>query len=119
MILSTCKTDLNHYEKTGVTGMSKGRDENTPLLPGLQAFFSGRPAISAKEKLKRAVAEMRSQELWEFKQLFGAWLPEHVFRLKSDSGCSTRVFTPPLVFWAFLSQVMLDGMSCASVVKKW
>ena len=99
--------------------MSKGRKEYTATLPGLQGYLTGRPDLSGKEKLRWAVEEMKNQELWEFKELFSFWLPDVVFRRTASLGSSrNRIFTPMVLFWTYLNQVMMNNISCVGIVKK-
>jgi hypothetical protein len=99
--------------------MSKGLKEYTATLPGLQGYLTGRPSLSGKEKLRRAVKEMKSQELWEFKELFSAWLPDVVFRRTTvNDSRRNRIFTPMVLFWSYLNQIMMNNISCAGIVKK-
>jgi len=99
--------------------MSKGRKEYTATLPGFQVFLAGRPRLSGKEKLRRTVEDMKRKELWEFKELFSAWLPDAIFKRTTYDGHSrNRIFTPMILFWAYLNQLMMNNISCVGIVKK-
>jgi hypothetical protein len=98
--------------------MSNKKD-NTPFLPGFQAFFKGRPNISKNELTKRALVKIQQSSIQEFRQLFSGYIPCQLFSLNYGKHFTrSRIYNLEVIFWAFLSQILLKNTSCSEIVKK-
>jgi hypothetical protein len=99
--------------------MSRKTLKYTPIFPEMQNVFIGRKNISAKKKIEREINNLKSRQLWVFRQLFATWIPSRIFHSK-DFCCNKRdrVYNLEIVFWAFLNQILMGGTSCSETVKK-
>ena len=99
--------------------MSVKTEKYTPNFPEMQSVFTGRKNISAKEHIKRKIDNIRSQQLWEFRQLFSNWIPGDMLNSGNyfKSG-RNRSYNLEIIFWAFLNQAFMQGTSCSEIVKK-
>lgn len=99
--------------------MSRKTTKYNPYFPEMQSVFVGRKNISAKETIRRKIEALKTQQLWEFRQLFANWIPSHLLRPSNGQANSrNRIFSLELVFWAFLNQIFMQGTSCSETVKK-
>ena len=80
----------------------------TPCLPGLALWRLHQVQVATK----RCLAPL--QALW------GSFLDDLLSAAKTSSGCNSRerLWTVPLTFWTFLSQVLCPGSSCREAVRK-
>jgi len=80
----------------------------TPCLPGLALCRLHQVQVATK----RCLAPL--QALW------GSFLDDLLSAAKTSSGCNSRerLWTVPLTFWTFLSQVLCPGSSCREAVRK-
>ena len=93
--------------------------ENTPLLPGFQALFKGRPNISQNELIKRRISKIQQYQIKEFRQLFSECIPGRLFSTSYGKNFSrSRIYPLEITFWAFLNQILLNNTSCSEIVKK-
>ncbi len=99
--------------------MSVKTPKYTPTFPEMQSFLIGRKNISAKERLRRDIDELKKKQLWEFQYLFSSFIPADLLRSRfGNINLRNRVFSMEIVFWAFLNQILLYGTSCSETVKK-
>ena len=84
--------------------MSVKTQKYTPTFPEMQSFFIGRKNISAKERIKREIDTLRSQQLWEFRQLFSSWIPGDLL----EGSARNRIYNLEVIFWAFLNQIFMQ-----------
>lgn len=95
------------------------KKEFTPFFPAFQPYFLGRPNISCKERLKREVQKIRSNQITEFRELFSSYIPSSKFSSSFGKHFTrSRVYTLEVVFWGFLNQIFSSGSSCSEIVKK-
>jgi hypothetical protein len=81
------------------------------MFPGWSRKLYGRPPVNPAFSFKRRTATLSSLCSGQMQELFGSLLPLSLFQGRSGLRC--RVFTLPVVFWAFLCQV-LSGSACRS-----
>jgi hypothetical protein len=99
--------------------MSRKTQKYTPNFPEMQRVFTGRKNISAKEQIKRKIDKIRAHQLWEFRQLFLNWIPGRLLDgVKYLDNSRNRIYSPEIIFWAFLNQIFMQGTSCSETVRK-
>jgi hypothetical protein len=92
---------------------------STPFFAGFhKILFGRRPSNLAKQR-----DLLGSSALDHLSFVFGPFLPNDVLKIDEAAkgkGKNSReaIFTPTLVFWAFLSQVLSPGCSCRQALTK-
>lgn len=94
--------------------MSRKTQKYNPIFPEMQSVFIGRKNISSKKLIKRKIDSIRSQQIWEFRQLFSNWIPGKLL----DGSARNRIYNLEVIFWAFLNQIFMQGTSCSEIVRK-
>ena len=95
------------------------KTKDTPYFPGFQAYFVGRPNVSRKESLKRETEKIKATQMMEFRMLFTPFLPTSIFSSSFGKKFTrNRVYTLEVLFFGFLNQVILNGMSCCESVTR-
>lgn len=86
---------------------------STPFFHGFHHFLFGRPPRSASAHLARQRSQLAVSGIAHLQNLFTNRLPD---ALLLDSmhleGFRERIFSAPIVFWAFLSQVLSPASPC-------
>jgi len=86
---------------------------STPFLKAFGPLLFGRAARGAVGKVKRVDS---LQELYE---LFGHLFPEQLLATAEEGlNSRERIFTPQVVFWAFVAQVLSPGSACREMVRR-
>jgi hypothetical protein len=87
--------------------------ERTPFLPAFGSLLCGRRARSGLDKIKQA------QGLEDLYAIFGdLFSPRLLERAEKGTNSRRRQLPPTVTFWAFLSQALQRGSSCAEAVKR-
>lgn len=80
---------------------------DTPLFPDFLPNSGG---------FRRCLERVRQFSLCQFEQIFGLFLPSHLFSQADDGPNSReRIFTVRRTFWGFLFQVLTPNTSCREV----
>ncbi len=92
---------------------------STPFFSGFHKILFGR----RPSKLAQQRDLLGSSALDELCSVFGSFLPGDVLKIDESAkgkGTNSReaIFTPTVVFWAFLSQVLSPGSSCRQALTK-
>jgi hypothetical protein len=93
--------------------------KSTPFFPDFhKVLFGRRPSKLAGQR-----DLLGTSAIGHLRSLFGAFLPNDVLKIDETAkgkGTNSReaTFTPTLVFWAFLSQVISPGSSCRQALTK-
>ena len=91
----------------------------TSFFPGFHHLLFGRPPISQREALVRQRANLGASSIEALQGIFSGRLPTDLL-CKPDYGTKIRerIFSPAILFWAFLSQVLSPGSACREAVSK-
>jgi hypothetical protein len=90
-----------------------------PFLPGIGTTLSGRARARATARLATATDTFHRASLCALARIFRAWLPGSILApTVSGAHSRHRVFSLPVTFWAFLSQMLSPTMSCREALAK-
>lgn len=89
------------------------------FFPGFHRLLFGRPPRSARQALAGEMARLGASSIEALQGVFSERLPAALL-CKPDYGKPTRerIFSPPILFWAFLCQVLSPGSACREAVSK-
>ena len=92
---------------------------STSFFPGFHNLLFGRPPISQREAFERQRAKLGASSIEALQGIFSGRLPMDLL-CKPDYGTKIRerIFSPAILFWAFLSQVLSPGSACREAVSK-
>lgn len=92
---------------------------STSFFPGFHSILFGRPPITRSEAFARQKAKLGAASIEALQGVFSGRLPMDLL-CKPDAGTKIRerIFSPPILFWAFLSQVLSPGSACREAVSK-
>jgi hypothetical protein len=89
----------------------------TPFFTAFGPLLFGRRPLSEIDKLLRDTSELRS--LSQYQEAFGELIPQALLhRTREKENSRERIFTPKVVFWAFLAQVLERGSSCRDALRR-
>ncbi len=91
-----------------------GMTSRTPMFPAWHRMLFGRPPRPAAS-MRRKSDSLASLSARQAEDIFGCLFPAEFFT--SVPGSRNRVFPLPVIFWAFLCQI-LAGASCRSGLLK-
>jgi len=89
----------------------------SPFLPGIATTMSGRGHVTAAAR--RASDTFHRASLCALARIFRAWIPDTLLApTVSGSHSRKRVFSLPVTFWAFLSQMLTPDAPCRAALDK-
>ena len=86
----------------------------TPMFAGWHRKLYGRKPVRATAILRRKAVDVSALCLRQAKDLFGDLLATEL--LEKVTGCRSRSFPLPVIFWTFLCQVLASGSCRRGVV---
>jgi len=90
-----------------------------PFLPGLETTLSGRARAKVTAHIDAKLRYLRRAPIAQFGRIFGAFIPDALVRPTSSGPHSRRrKFPLPVIFWAFLSQMLSPRTSCRETLRK-
>jgi len=88
---------------------------NCPFLPGLATTLCGR----ARTTLATQVQRLQHASLSELERVLGGYVPARLIQpVASGYHSRRRQLSLPVMFWAFLSQILSAPMSCREALRK-
>jgi hypothetical protein len=89
-----------------------------PFLPGIETSLYGRARRAAREQAAEYARRFENKPISHLAVLFRQWVPQSLLNPTARGAHSRRrIFSLPVVFWAFLAQALSPRMPARAAVR--